>query len=63
MPSLTWLQKGQHDTVSAPGAGPAGYGPPQELTVAVGIRLVCIIMYLFISLYVPPLGNVNDSQG
>jgi hypothetical protein len=33
--------------VPAPGAGLAGYGPPQVLTIAMGIRLVYIIMYIF----------------
>jgi hypothetical protein len=31
----------------APGAEPAGHGPPGVMMVAVGIKLVCIIMYIF----------------
>lgn len=33
--------------VPAPGTEPAGCGPPQVLVVAVGIRLICIRMYIF----------------
>ena len=37
--SMTWFP--------SPGTGPAGCGPPHMLMVAVGIRLVCIIVYIF----------------
>ena len=33
--------------VPAPGTEPAGLGPPQVLMAAVGLRLVCIITYIF----------------
>jgi hypothetical protein len=32
--------------VPAPGTGPVGHGPPQVLMVAVGTRLVCIILHI-----------------
>lgn len=39
--------KGQNDMVPIPGMEPAGHGPPQVLVVAVGIRLIYIIVYIF----------------
>jgi hypothetical protein len=39
--------KGQHDIVLPCGTEPAGNVPLQVLMVAVGARLVCIIVYVF----------------
>jgi len=35
--------------VPVPGTEPAGHRPPQMLMVVVGIRLVCITVYIFSS--------------
>ena len=35
------------------GAEPGGHGPPQVLMVAVGMKFVCIIMYIFYSMLLP----------
>jgi hypothetical protein len=40
---------------SCPWSRASRHGPPQTPMAAVGIRLVCIIMYVF---YVPPSRNV-----
>ena len=45
--ALPAMWKEQCDTVPAPGAELARGGPPVVLTVAVGVGLVCIIMYIF----------------
>ena len=44
MKSEDELQKGQYDRVSTPGVEPVGCGPSQVLTVAAGVRLLCIII-------------------
>jgi hypothetical protein len=51
VPDLAWPQKGQWDMVPTPGREPVGHGSSQMLTVAIGIRLICIIMYIFYFLF------------
>lgn len=47
LPSPAWPSKEQSDMVPTPGIEPAGSGLPQVLTVAVDVRLACIIMHAF----------------
>jgi hypothetical protein len=45
--SPAWPCKGQCDWFPVPGREPAGDRPLQALMLVVGMRLVCIIVYIF----------------
>lgn len=47
LPGSAWPQTGWCDTVSVPGAEPVRHGFSWVLTVVVGVKLVCITMYVF----------------
>jgi len=53
-----------HGSPLIPRAGPVGCGPPRVLKVAMGVGLVCIIMYIFLFHVLPSenvlLAKVND---
>jgi hypothetical protein len=55
--SPVWPLWGQSEMVPAPGTGPQ-CEPPCVSMAAVGVTLICVIIYIFLHLSV----NINDSM-